>query len=405
MIRIWQAMEPRTKRRFTLAVCCGAHAVQDGLGAALYVLMPILAQAFGLSYAQIGLIRATNNCAMTFFELPSGVLSERYGERRLLVFGLICAAVGYLWLASATSLLTILFSLLVLGTGGAFQHALSSSIIANSFNAAGRRSALGLYNSSGDAGKLAFTGLFGLATGIGVAWQGIVTAFGLITLVFALIVFYTLRKFDAGGRRPIASGKHTDGRAASWGIQDRAGFGALCVTVFLDTAVQTGFLVFVVFVIVDKGVATHLAAFAVVLTLIGGMFGKAGCGYLAQRIGVKYSFALTQCATAAGILALVISKPSAAFVLLPVLGMFLQGSTSITYGSIVDLFPSNRQSRGFAMIYSVSSLSAIAGPIAFGLLSDYLGLNGAMLAMAFVALLAIPPSLLLRSRSAQEGIV
>ena len=101
-------MEPRAKRKLTLAVCCGAHAVQDGLGAALYVLMPILAQAFGLSYAQVGILRATSSCAMTVFELASGVLSQRLGERNLLIFGLICAAVGYLWLAAATGMSAIL---------------------------------------------------------------------------------------------------------------------------------------------------------------------------------------------------------------------------------------------------------------------------------------------------------
>lgn len=160
-------------------------------------------------------------------------------------------------------------------------------------------------------------------------------------------------------------------------------------------------MVSVVFVIADKGNATHLSVFAVVLTLIGGMFGKAGCGYLAVRL----SFALVQCATAAGIVALVVSPVAAKFVLLPVLGMFLQGSASITYGTIIDLFRSTRQSRGFAMIYSVSSLSAVAGLVVFGLLSDYAGLNSAMLAMAAVSLLAIPPSLLLRPRSAQQQVV
>ena len=40
-----------------LAVGCTAHIVQDGLTAATYVLMPVLAQAFGFTYAQVGLIK------------------------------------------------------------------------------------------------------------------------------------------------------------------------------------------------------------------------------------------------------------------------------------------------------------------------------------------------------------
>ena len=70
--------------RATLFVCCGAHIIQDGLVALQYVLLPILAQALGLNYAQVGLLRALSNSAMSLLELPSGILAERYGERRLL---------------------------------------------------------------------------------------------------------------------------------------------------------------------------------------------------------------------------------------------------------------------------------------------------------------------------------
>ena len=84
-------MQSGKRRKLTLATGCGVHALQDGLGATLYVLLPVLAQAFGLSYAQIGLIRGAKNCAMMAFELPSGMLAERVGERLLLVFGLVCA--------------------------------------------------------------------------------------------------------------------------------------------------------------------------------------------------------------------------------------------------------------------------------------------------------------------------
>ena len=40
-----------------LVVSCTAHIAQDGLSAAIYVLMPVLAQAFGFTYAEVGLIK------------------------------------------------------------------------------------------------------------------------------------------------------------------------------------------------------------------------------------------------------------------------------------------------------------------------------------------------------------
>ena len=384
------------KRNLTLATCCGAHGLQDGLSAAIYVLLPILAQAFGLSYSQVGLIRAANNSAMTLFEIPSGMLSERIGERTLLVFGLVCAGLGYLSLAAATGFVAIVLSLFVAGFGAAFQHALSSSVISKTFEGAGRRTALGAYNSSGDIGKLAFTGFLSLAIGMGAAWQGVVTGFGLLALLSAVGLFVILRHLDVGSR-PAFGAKVAKARGKlDWGIRDRTAFSALASIVFLDIAVQGGFLTFLAFLMIEKQVPPSLAAFAVVLTLGGGIFGKFGCGYLAGRVGVIRSLVAVECLTAVGIVAILLSPALVAFFLLPVLGLVLQGSSSITYATVADLVRGERQSRGFAAIYSIASGAAIVAPIGFGIIGDRFGLAPAMLTMACVVLLPLPLCVLLR---------
>ena len=383
------------RRRLTLAACCGVHGVQDGLSAALYVILPTLAEAFGLSYAQVGVIRAVKNSAMALFELPSGMLSERLGERSLLVFGLFCAGCGYLALAVSPGVVAITLSLFLAGFGAAFQHALSSSIISNTFQGAGSRTALGTYNSAGDIGKLAFTAFYSLSIGVGVAWQGVVTGYGLIAVLGAGALLIILRKLQLG-RRPVIDANAQSGEADSgWGIRDRAGFTALVVIVFLDIAVQSGFLTFLAFLMLEKQVPAGLAAFAVVLTLAGGIFGKFGCGYLAERIGVRSSLVIVEVLTAAGIIGILVSPTLLAYCLLPVLGIVLQGSSSITYATVSDLVRADRRSRGFAAIYTIASAASIAGPIMFGIVGDRFGLEPAMLAMAVLVLLPLPLSALL----------
>ncbi len=388
-------MNSPKRRNIILAICCGIHGLQDGLSATLYVLLPILAQAFGLSYAQIGAVRAINNSAMMLFELPSGMLSERLGERRLLVFGLLCTGLGYLLLSGASGIVTIALCLFVVGMGAAFQHALSSSVISGTFEGGGRRAALGTYNSSGDLGKVVFTGVFSLAVGVGAVWQGVAAGFGIMALASALVVLLLLSHFGTGGRPLLASKAGIVLPRGRWGIRHRAGFAALTIIVFLDIAVQSGFLTFLVFVMTVKQVPASLAALAVVLTLAGGIFGKLACGFLAEWIGVRRSLVAVQCLTAAGIIAVLVAPTLAAFFLLPVLGVVLQGSSSITYGTVGDLFHSDRQSRGFAAIYSIGSGAGIVGPIVFGVIGDRFGLAPAMLAMALAVVLPLPLSLLL----------
>jgi MFS family permease len=390
------------RHKLTLASCCGVHGLQDGLSAAIYVLLPILAQAFGLSYSQVGIIRATNNSAMMLFEIPSGMLSERIGERTLLVFGLVCAGLGYLSLATATGFVTILLALFVAGFGAAFQHALSSSVISKTFYDRGRRTALGAYNSSGDVGKLAFTGFLSLTIGMGAAWQGVVTGFGLLALISAAGLVVILRRLDVGSRPPLDTTSEKASARSAWGIRDRSAFTALSVIVFLDIAVQGGFLTFLAFLMIEKQVPTSLAALAVVLTLAGGIFGKFGCGLLAERVGVIRSLIVVECLTAVGIVAVLLSPALVAFFLLPVLGLVLQGSSSITYATVGDLVRGERQSRGFAAIYSIASGAAIVAPIAFGIISDRFGLTPAMLTMACVVLLPLPLCTLLRPALARK---
>lgn len=69
--------------RRVLALCATTHALQDGISVALNLVLPLLAQAFGLSYAQVGLLRAIKSGVMVLFEIPGRVLSERWDSKIL----------------------------------------------------------------------------------------------------------------------------------------------------------------------------------------------------------------------------------------------------------------------------------------------------------------------------------
>ncbi|MCH9669968.1 MAG: MFS transporter, partial [Gammaproteobacteria bacterium] len=202
-------------------------------------------------------------------------------------------------------------------------------------------------------------------------------------------VFLLLRAGGVGAR-PVRQAVASARRDRDWGIRDRTGFWLLAGIVFLDITVQGGFLTFIAFLMIEKEVPANLAAVAVVLTLAGGIFGKFGCGLLADRIGVVRALWIVQLLTAAGILAIAFAPTLLAYCLLPMLGVVLQGSSSITYATVGDLVHKDRQSRGFAAIYSLSSAAGIVGPIIFGLLGDGYGLVPAMITMAVVVLLTLP---------------
>jgi dipeptide/tripeptide permease len=86
-------------------------------------------------------------------------------------------------------------------------------------------------------------------------------------------------------------------------------------------------------------------------------------------------------------------------VLLPLLGVALQGTSSVLYASIGETVRPERLSRAFGLFYTVGSVCAIAAPLAFGLLGDRLGVHVAIAALGGTILLTLPLVAVLRPRS------
>src|SRR5262249_44465645 len=77
----------RDGERRALGVACGAHALHDGYTDLIYVMLPIWQAEFGLAYAQIGALRGLFSGTMAGFQIPSGLVAERFGAARVLASG------------------------------------------------------------------------------------------------------------------------------------------------------------------------------------------------------------------------------------------------------------------------------------------------------------------------------
>ncbi|MDH3742188.1 MAG: MFS transporter, partial [Hyphomicrobiales bacterium] len=292
--------------------------------------------------------------------------------------------------------------LLVVGAGTALHHAPSSSLIANSYKLGRRSGALGIYNASGDVGKLVFTGCFSLATGAGFAWYQISLVYGLIALAAAIVIGVVTQSFlrQPGLNKQDETEACDQAASNGWGILNWRSFGALLTVTSIDTVVQTAIFVFVAFLMLSKGLPLPIATGATVLLLAGGVFGKAGCGFLADRMGARQAFILIQALTAIGLVGIVSAPNWLALFLLVPLGAVAQGSTSITYGFAANLIHPKRMARGYALLYSSGTLASVAGPLVFGWIADTLGIGNAVYFMALFVLSSIPPMLMLRIESA-----
>src|SRR4029079_1891865 len=124
------------------------------------------------------------------------------------------------------------------------------------------------------------------------------------------------------------------------------------------------------------------------------------CGLLAERLGVVRMIVLTEVATACGILAVVAVAAVAAVLMLPLLGIVLQGTSSVLYATVGEFVEAERLPRTFGLFYTIGSVCGIVAPLGFGLLGDRFGVGTAIATMGILILLTVPLALLLKPRYA-----
>jgi MFS family permease len=380
--------------RAVLGTACGTHFVHDGFADILYVLFPVWAREFGLSFAQVGLLRTAYSGAMAAFQIPAGLLAERWGEARLLAAGTAATALGFIAAGFSGGYLALLGCLLAAGLGSGVQHPLSSTLVSNAYDDGGRRTALGTYNFSGDLGKVAVPAAVAFAVPW-LGWRGAVEGFAAIGLAAAVLVLLALTNLKIG-HAPVPLDKSERSAGSDWGIRDLRGFQALSLIQVIDSSTRTGLLTFLPFLLIAKGSSVRAVGFALMLIFAGGAVGKFACGVLAERLGVIRTVIVTETATGVGILLLLALPLTAALALLPVLGIALNGTSSVLYGTVADLVDSDRRARSYAIFYTLGIGASALSPSIYGVVSDWGGVPLALTIVGSVVFVTLPLTLALR---------
>src|SRR5262245_9710968 len=386
------------KPRAVLLLACWAHFVHDGFADILYVLLPIWSREFGLAFVQVGAIRTAYTGAMSLFQIPAGLLAERWGERRVLALGTAVTGAGFVvagWTGGFASLLVVLF---VAGLGSGVQHPLASTLVSTAYETGRRRAALGTYNFSGDLGKIAMPSAVGLAAAV-VGWRAASAAAGVLGILAAGAIMVVLARLSTGAR-PSTEARATGG---GWGIHDVRAFTALSIIGMIDSGTRTPFLTFLPFILIAKGLATPGVGLALALLFAVGSVGKFVCGFAAERIGVIRAVIVTEVATAVGIAAVVASPLPVTLAVLAPLGIALNGTSSVLYGTVADLVSAERRSRAYGLYYTVTIGASALSPTIYGLLSDSVGVTATLLVVASLVLVTVPLALGLRAALARAA--
>jgi FSR family fosmidomycin resistance protein-like MFS transporter len=369
-----------------MAVACGAHMLHDGYTDLLYVLLPLWQSEFGLGYAEIGLLRALYAGSMAGFQMPAGALAERIGGPLVLGLGTALVGLAYLVAGASAGFGVLIAALVVGGIGASVQHPIAANLVAQAFPGQRSRSALATYNFSGDLGKMAFpaatAGLLML-----MPWRGATTVLGIAALAGAAAIL-AVRGLPARSIQPEAS--ENSGAVTATAAPRGHGFPLLLAIAMIDSATRMGFLTFLPFLLQSKGADLPTIGIALTLTFTGGAAGKLVCGWLGVRLGMVRATLLTEGLTAAGILVLLPLPLFAGLAVLPLIGVALNGTSSIIYGTVPELVAPERRQRAFSIFYTGGIGAGALSPILYGFVSDVVDVPATMMVISVIVLITLP---------------
>lgn len=385
-----------------LATAAGAHFIHDGFSDIVYILLPLWAAEFSLTFAQVGLIRTAYTGGMAAFQIPAGLIAERVGERGVLVAGTLVTAAGFVLAGFAGGFVALLAILLAAGVGSGVQHPLASSIVSQAYETGTRRTALGTYNFSGDLGKVAVPAAVALGATV-IGWRAAAGLYGAVGLAAAIVMFVLLSRLHIGAR-PLPRERAAQAAGRGWGIRDARSFQALTLIGVIDNATRSPFLTFLPFVLLAKGATVAGVGGAMALLFAGGAAGKLVCGLMAERVGIIRAVVVTELATTLGILAVLASPLEVAYVALVPLGIALNGTSSVLYGTVAELVTPERRARAYGLYYTVTIACSAVAPTMYGVLSDAIGVPRTLTVVALVVLVTLPLCFVLRAAVAEPVV-
>lgn len=172
-------MPPSAGRRGTLAAVAVGNFSQLGARLLVGAVVPFVLVEFHTGTSTVGLALTGMWLAYALAQFPSGVLADRYGERRLVLAGVAGTGVGAALVAVAPSVAAFAAATLVLGAGAGLFFAPAAALLSRLFDERG--GPLSALTASGAVAGVAYPAVGGVV-GMRAGWRPAVALGAVVAL-------------------------------------------------------------------------------------------------------------------------------------------------------------------------------------------------------------------------------
>ncbi|MFC5136278.1 MULTISPECIES: MFS transporter [Haloferacaceae] len=336
-------------------------------------LVPEITEAFGVTNATVGLALSGMWVAYALSQFPSGVLGDRYGERRVILVAVGSTAVATLFIAASPSVLAFMLFTVVLGAGAGLHYTVATTFLTRQFDDIGR--AIGVHIAGGPVAGLVAPPAAALV-GARYGWRaGILLGTGVAIPVFALFAWKIRptepRRPDQPIRERFALGPLVEllsrpSIGYTTGLATLNAFTWQATASFLPTFLEIG-----------GGLSGALSALLFSLYFLVHGVTQPVTGSLSDRIGRDETVILTMAAGVAGFAFLVVATRDGTGLAPIVVGILLVG-LAMSWGAplqsrFMDLLSDAERGAGFGLVRTVYMVFGASGSVVVGAVSDAAG--------------------------------
>lgn len=331
------------------------------------VMLPYFQESFDLTLATAGLLVTVLWLGSALGQLPSGVLTDRYTERALMVASTVTVAGGLSVVVVAPTALVVFLATALVGIGLSLYPIARITILTETYpDRLG--SALGVTMATGDLGQTVLPPLAGVIAAA-FAWQ---LGFGfVIPLLLALGV--TLRLALPGSSTNDTAGTELSPGRLRYVLSELYNPALIFMTVVLFLFIfiwQTFSAFYPTYLADEKGLSGPVAGTLFGMFFAFGVVIKPLAGSAYDRIGMRWSLVAVLAGPVGGLVLLPFVEGFWPLVAITALVSTMLGTGAITQSYLSELFPDDMRGTGLGAVRTTAATLGATGPVLFGVVAE-----------------------------------
>ena len=372
---------------YGLLVMAVTHTLTHVFARVHTTLFPVLKDEFNLSLQQLGIIAAIPPLCQAVLSIPTGLLSDKIGAKKMILASLAVAALGTLMASQTLNPLMLIVSVSLVYINTTIYHPAAYSFITKLFGPRDRSRALGIHGAGGTLGvaigPISLSVLMGI---FALGWRQSYL-FWFFPLLLGIIAVLRTKSEPGDGPTDTVEEKTTADATSLLSV------GFVMFLLFLSirmvaSGMSQSFMA--LYLVENRGFSESLSSFYIGSNSITGVIAAPVGGFLAARYGDKrwLLIVLTLSATCFG-LAFMLPNTTAFIVLYLAYGFFNFLGMAANSAIMAKLTPSKQRGLGYALFFLPSSIMGAVAPMIAASIADTFTLTSIFYASTVILFISL----------------